>query len=132
MVDLRARDNVAEAHHVPDVRIAVLAHPLADGRGLEARRARHVVRVAIGVGRRAHVVARRAVERVARQDRGVAVRLRQHPYVREAEGVGVPIADAALMLGIVVLEEHHGFVGRHQSPRGWRELVPGRTVGVQL
>ena len=46
--------DAAEAHHVPDVRVAVLAHPLADRRRLQARRAGHVEGVAVGVGRRAH------------------------------------------------------------------------------
>src|SRR5207253_10295887 len=62
---------------------------------------------------------------------GVAVGLRQHPHVRQAERIAVTIADAALVLRVVVLEERHGLVGGHQAPCCWRELVPGGTVGVQ-
>src|SRR5216117_1341321 len=54
------------------------------------------------------------VERVARENRGIAVGLCQHPHVREAEHVAVAIADAAVVLRVVVLEKHYGLVGGHE------------------
>src|SRR5690349_14133236 len=37
VVDVRPRHDMPKAHHVPDRRIAMLADPLANGGGLEAR-----------------------------------------------------------------------------------------------
>src|SRR5436190_19784193 len=57
VIDVTAGHDVAETDHVLDVWIAVLAHPLADGRAFEARRAGNRGRPPVRVGRRTHRIA---------------------------------------------------------------------------
>src|SRR5437016_14408642 len=42
------------------------------------------------------------------------------------------IAEAAVVLRVVILENHHGLVGGHEPPRGGRKLAPGGPSGVEL
>src|SRR5437773_1558993 len=42
------------------------------------------------------------------------------------------IATNPFVLGVVILQKHHGFVGRHESPGSRRELAPGWSVGIEL
>src|SRR2546423_428141 len=85
-----------------------------------------------GIRRRAHVILGGTVERVARQDRRVTVWLREHPDVGEPKRLHITIADAALMLRVMVLEEHDRLIRGHHSPRLRRELISRRAVRVQL
>ncbi len=73
------------------------------------------------VRRRPHGVPARTTEREARQNRGIAVRLRQHPDVSQPEGVAVPVAQAALVLGVVVLQKDDRLVGEGISPHAASE-----------
>ena len=127
MIDVCSGNSAAEADHGSDRRIAVLAHPGADRRRLERCGAP-------GTGRRAGISAAlaRAVERVARHDDRIAIRLRQHPHVRQAIHRPVVIPDSAVALRVMILEKHHGFIGRHQPPRRLGELVPRGPGGVEL
>src|SRR6266516_788040 len=76
VVDVRPRHDMAKAHHVPDRWIAMLAHPVAHGGGLEARGAADGCGPAARIGRRPHRITRRAIERVARPTRVIAISLR--------------------------------------------------------
>ena len=67
MIDIGAGDDAAEADHARDRGVAMLADPLTDHRRVPARRAGHVVRIAIRIRRRTPLAAHRApVEGVAR------------------------------------------------------------------
>src|SRR5206468_96755 len=46
--------------------------------------------------------------------------------------VAVTVADAAVVLGVVILQEHHRLVGRHDPPRLLGELIAGTAVGIEL
>src|SRR5437667_102774 len=132
VVDIASRDHVPEAHHVLDRGIAVLADPLADGGGFQAGSTADGQRPAAPVRRRAERVLRRAVEHVARENRWVAVRLGEHPYVGEPEYIAIAVADAAVVLRVVVLEKDDGLIRRHDAPRRLGKLVAGRAVRIQL
>src|SRR3989442_15392147 len=108
VVDVGPCYHMTEAHHVEDRKVAVLADPLPDRRRLEARRARDVQRPSIRIGRWAHRISRRTFEPVARQDLGVAVGLGGHPDVGDTKDVTSAIADAAVMLRVVILKKYDG------------------------
>ena len=110
----------------------MLADPSPNRGGFETGSTHHVVRVPAGIRRRAHVILRGTVERVARQDRRVTVWLREHPDIGEPKRLAITIADAALMLRVMVLEEHDRLIRGHHSPRLRRELISRRAVRVQL
>src|SRR5579859_1122223 len=133
MIDVGASDPVPEADHLENRRIAVLADPLTGRRrAVDARRARHGEGPAIPVRRRAHRVLGWTVECIAREDRWIAVRLREHPDVGVAEDVAVAVAQAAVVLRVVTLEEHDRLIRRHQPPRRGGELVARWTIGIEL
>src|SRR5262245_28507578 len=86
----------------------------------------------VGVRWRAHGISRATIEREAREYRRISVRLRQHPHMRQPVYIAVLVAEAAVVLGIVVLEEDHGLVGGHQAPRRLGEAVALRAFRIEL
>src|SRR5688572_14154966 len=111
----------------------MLANPLADDSGLEASRASHAVRLARAVRRRTGITTGRAgSESVARHDGWIAIRLRQHPHVRQPVDVAVPVPDPAVALRVVVLEKDNRLLRGHQPPGQGGKLAPGRPVRVEL
>src|ERR1700682_5729237 len=60
------------------------------------------------------------------------MRLRQHPDVGQAIGHPIAIADAAVALGVVVFQKDNCLVAWDQSPGQRRELIPWRSIRIQL